>query len=165
MTDGAPADLDRRTYPPHRINALADGVFAIAMTLLALEIRIPDDIGTEAAFRAELPALFGAIAVFLAGFWITAQYWIAHHRAMAHVHTVDGTAVVRTIAVLCGVAAVPVATSLITGWSRFPEAVAVAGMLLALTSLLSARLFSHVLAPGSADVDPAARRRMLATPL
>ena len=48
--DGRPA-VPR--YPAHRLNALCDGVFAIAMTLLALEVRVPEAI-TDPAVLATL---------------------------------------------------------------------------------------------------------------
>lgn len=155
---------DGRRHKPHRVTALADGVFAIAMTLLALEIRVPEGIENEAGFQDALPGLLTAIAVFAAAFFITAQYWLGHHRVMSYVHTVDDRTLGLTIMTLFGVAALPVAANLITNWSRYPEAVAVAGALLALTSLLSVRLYAHVLTPGLADIEPAARRQILFSP-
>ncbi len=157
---------ERRLHRPHRLNALADGVFAIAMTLLALEIRVPEGIETEQDFVANaLGPLLGSLAVFVAAFFIAGQYWLGHHRVMAHVHTVDQRALALSIFALVGVASLPVATSLITGYSRFPAAVAVAGGLLAATSVLSVRLYAHVLRPEFADVEPLTRSRYLVAPV
>ena len=155
----------RRLHSPHRLNALADGVFAIAMTLLALEIKIPEDVHTVEEFTPALGPLLGSLAVFAAAFFITAQYWLGHHRVMSYVHTVDGKAAGLTISALFGVAALPIAASLITNLAGVPAAVAIAAAILVVTSLLSDRLYAHVLQPEFADIDPLTRRRTLIAPL
>ncbi|MFC4951119.1 TMEM175 family protein [Pseudonocardia sp. GCM10023141] len=157
----------RRVHSPHRFNALADGVFAIAMTLLALEIRIPEGLGTtdRSGFQEALPELLGGFGLFALGFYVTSQYWVGHHRVMSYVHTVDNGAIERTLSALLGVAALPIAMSLVISWGQFPEAVALTSALLAATSLLSSRLYAHVLKPEFADIDAVTRRRIVVEPL
>lgn len=64
-------DLDRTMF-------FSDAVFAIAMTLLAVDIRVPqvppDQLGSAVA--AQFPE-FGAYAL---SFVVTAAYWLSHHR-------------------------------------------------------------------------------------
>ena len=146
---------------PHRLNALADGVFAIAMTLLALEVRFPAGIGSRSAFRAALPGFFLQLAVFALGFFVIGQYWQRHHRVMHLVEWVDRRDIRRTILALAGVAAAPVAVDLITHDAQFPEAVATAAGMLALTSLLFLFLEAALLRPGLALIEPRPRRLML----
>ncbi|UCB45961.1 MAG: DUF1211 domain-containing protein, partial [Spirochaetota bacterium] len=59
-------DLWAPALKPSRIEALCDGVFAIAMTILVLELSIPNLIGTHAAseevarsFREIIPEFYG----------------------------------------------------------------------------------------------------------
>jgi uncharacterized membrane protein len=47
-------------YPRHRLDALSDGIFGVAMTLLVLEIRIPD--GVDPHTDAELLAVIAGLA-------------------------------------------------------------------------------------------------------
>ncbi len=145
-------------WRPHRLNALADGVFAIAMTLLALEVRFPAGIGSRSAFRAALPGFFLQLGVFALGFFVIGQYWQRHHRVMHLVEWVDRRDVRRTILALAGVAATPVAVDLITHDAQFPEAVAIAAGMLALTSLLFLFLEAALLRPGLAVIEPRPRR-------
>lgn len=147
------------THSLHRPGALADGVFAIAMTLLALEIRLPDGAATEEEFRAQLPALFVGLAVFAAAFLVTSRFWIAQHRVLARVHHIDDRGLSRLMTVLLCVAALPIAMDIVLNRGGYPDSVAIAGGLLALTSLLGGRLYAHVLRPPFSDVEPAERRR------
>ncbi|MCQ1954455.1 TMEM175 family protein [Arthrobacter sp. zg-Y238] len=64
-------DLDRTMF-------FSDAVFAIAMTLLAVDIRVPQVPPSElgAAVAAQLPE-FGA---YVLSFVVTAAYWLSHHR-------------------------------------------------------------------------------------
>ena len=46
-------------YPRHRLDALSDGIYGVAMTLLVLEIRIPD--GVDPHTDRELLAVFASL--------------------------------------------------------------------------------------------------------
>jgi len=61
-----------------RAAAFSDAVFAIAMTLLALEIRVPDVPADRLA-----PALLGQwidVAAYALSFFVVGAYWLGHHR-------------------------------------------------------------------------------------
>jgi uncharacterized membrane protein len=149
------------TYPAHRLNALCDGVFAIAMTLLALELRIPDAGDDPGRFRSMLPEFAGQLGLYALGFVIIGRFWQSHHRLGVHVHHVDQVAIRRTIALLAGVSALPVATALLVRDGQFPEAVAVAAGLMTLTGLLSLWLYRRLARPELSDLDPGTRAHLL----
>jgi uncharacterized membrane protein len=69
--------------PPTRIIALADGIFAIAMTLLVLDLRVPaaDLHGDDLA--GSLCALEPRLLVYVVSFVLISQFWLALH-AMFH---------------------------------------------------------------------------------
>jgi uncharacterized membrane protein len=71
---------------PSRINALTDGVVAIVMTIMVLELKFPAE-PTLAAVLAVLPLL----AAYLLAFIYVAIYWNNHHHMMQSTRTVTGT--------------------------------------------------------------------------
>src|SRR3954447_22976161 len=96
VTESEPANstraLDRRRgrYRPELLLTLVDGVFAISMTLLVLDVRVPDDVpDTAAAFGDNVGVLLGRLGVFVAAFLITSRFWLVHHRQMSVLDAVD----------------------------------------------------------------------------
>jgi uncharacterized membrane protein len=66
--------------PPHRIEALADGIFAVAMTILVLELHVPE-LGSGASDGRLLSALEDLLPKalsFVSGFVILGTLWIGH---------------------------------------------------------------------------------------
>lgn len=86
MTEAAAAArLDVHTPPevdpepgPERLNALCDGVVAIALTVLALEIRFPE--GSREPLRETLVEILPSVLSFLLSFAVISGFWLAHHR-------------------------------------------------------------------------------------
>jgi len=71
---------------PDRLNALTDGVVAIVLTIMVLELKFPEE-PTLAAVLAVLPLL----AAYLLAFIYVAIYWNNHHHMMQSAHKVTGT--------------------------------------------------------------------------
>ncbi|MBD8900443.1 TMEM175 family protein [Rhodanobacter sp. DHG33] len=86
-----------------RLVMLADGVFAIALTLSAVELR------PEAQPGQSLLEVWGAplLVYFFSFFWI-ASVWYQHRRAMAQLRRIDAPLTVLTMLLLSLVALVPV---------------------------------------------------------
>jgi uncharacterized membrane protein len=73
-----------------RLLALADGVFAIALTLLVIEIALPE--GTsDARLGAALVALGPHYFAYVLSFAVIARFWIAHHRVFRYIRGYDDT--------------------------------------------------------------------------
>jgi len=146
-----------------RLLALSDGVFAIAMTLLALDLRLPDigdDAGAEevtAAVGAVLPHLL----TFLLSFYVVGNYWRAHHRIMRSVTRTHWRVTRETLALLCLVAAMPFPSSLLSEHAGAPISLAVYGVVNVVANGLLLLLRHDVRVFGLADepVDPAAQQR------
>lgn len=75
---------DRHTHATmsvSRIETLADGVFAIAMTLLAFNLTVPVIAADQVA--SQLPGqifdLWPAFVVYAVSFVVLGVYWVAHH--------------------------------------------------------------------------------------
>ena len=63
-----------------RILALSDGVFAIAITLLILEIAIPATTGDTGLTKARL-GLWPRYLAYVLSFVVIARFWVTHHLA------------------------------------------------------------------------------------
>ncbi len=82
-----------------RLVNFTDAIFAIAMTLLVVEVGIPvvrDDTSVHDLARALEDKLPGLIA-FVIGFLVIGFYWVAHHRFMARIAAADGPFVALTV--------------------------------------------------------------------
>ena len=100
-------------FPKDRINNFCDAVFAIAMTLLILEIKIPADefireYGTLTALRQLLPNFLGFFITFL----VTAVYWRSHLRLAQYIKEYDNRLLWLTIFLLLFVVLLPFSTAL-----------------------------------------------------
>ena len=70
---------------PERLNALTDGVVAIVLTIMVLELKFPEEPTLEAVLTV-LPLL----AAYLLAFIYVAIYWNNHHHLMQAAHKVTG---------------------------------------------------------------------------
>ena len=70
---------------PERLNALTDGVVAIVLTIMVLELKFPEE-PTFGAVLAVLPLL----AAYLLAFIYVALYWNNHHHMLQSAHRVTG---------------------------------------------------------------------------
>ncbi|WP_229698982.1 TMEM175 family protein [Wenjunlia tyrosinilytica] len=109
---------------PERLSALSDGVFAIAMTLLVLDVSVPrglDDAAFHEALRQALPNV-GAYAL---SFAVIANFWSDHRRVLGGVPRVDASVVGLTLLGLALIALLPFPTSLLAEYGYEPLAVAI----------------------------------------
>ena len=78
----------RRVVKLSRLEALGDAVFAFALTLLALDLRLPE-IAPEGLGQGIL-TLIPKLLVFVFAFLVIAQEWDVHQRTMLHIARADG---------------------------------------------------------------------------
>jgi uncharacterized membrane protein len=112
-----------------RLLTLTDGVFAIALTLLAIDLKVPDLSGhvTEHQLVKELGANAGTYWSYLLTFYVITQYWLRHRRVLRSV-TVAHPALIRdTLILLFVVAAMPFPASLLGSYGGLPISLALYG--------------------------------------
>jgi uncharacterized membrane protein len=86
-----PADRESRDdLPPvHRLLALSDGVVAIALTLLVLQLKVPAlklaDQNSAGDLATQLGKDTDQIISFLIAFYVIAQFWLAHYRVFREI--------------------------------------------------------------------------------
>ena len=104
--------LERHAYD--RLIMLSDGVFAIAITIAAFEIRPPPNWDQN---PASLPRLLGpALMAYAIAFLVISAYWMAHRRMIAMLRRVDGFATFLNLMLLGLVAIQPAAIRLLTDY-------------------------------------------------
>jgi uncharacterized membrane protein len=121
-----------------RIVFFSDAVFAIAITILVLDIRVPD-IPPDLVAR-ELPGrileLGPNVLSYLISFLVLAVYWQAHHRAFRPIRVYDRTLVWLNFLFLMAVAFLPFPTSLLGEYSEEQISVVIYAVNAAAASLL-----------------------------
>ena len=95
-----------------RILALSDGVFAIALTLLILEIAVPATT-SEANLPKVLLRLWPQYLAYVLSFVVIARFWVAHHQAFRLIARYDTTLVWLNLLLLMFVAFLPFPTAVL----------------------------------------------------
>ncbi len=97
--------------PPGRLLTLADGIFAIAMTLLVLDLRLPE--GGNVDLATQLVGLRSAFLTFVISFVVLGVFWFAHHQPFHFLVRVNRTLVWLSIGFFLGVALIPFVASVL----------------------------------------------------
>src|SRR3954452_16579628 len=92
----------------NRLEAFSDGVFAVAITLLVLEIAIPSGPDLWRKLGDEWPSF----ASFFVSFWVIGIIWVNHHGVIDHLKRVDRGVLYLNLLVLMSVVLIPFATAL-----------------------------------------------------
>ena len=95
-----------------RVEAFSDGVFAIAMTLLILEIRTPERLGAGQLPHA-LFTLWPSYLAFATSFFTIGVMWMNHHRLFTLIDAADDTLLGLNLLLLLGITWIPFPTALL----------------------------------------------------
>jgi uncharacterized membrane protein len=114
---GGPVEADR-------VLAFSDTIFAIAITLLTLNLEVPAGLhGT--GFTRALHQVLPALGAYVLSFVILGQLWLAHHRIFGVIARVDYTLLVRNLLFLGLIAVMPFPVRLLSDYHERPLAVAI----------------------------------------
>ncbi len=99
----------------NRLETLVDGIFAIAMTLLVLNIRIP--VMSHQQAQSQMPKLltnlYPHFFAFALSFALLTIFWMSHHRLFHFIEKIDEPFVWLNVLMLALIVLVPFTTSLI----------------------------------------------------
>lgn len=145
-----------------RLVFFTDAVMAIAITLLVIDLRLPETISqaaTDEQLRDALGGLFTSFLSVALSFMVIAVWWVGHDRLLRTLPRVDGRLVLLNFAFLGAVAFLPFPTTLIGRFVNLPTAVAIYALtnVAAGGSLLAMRW--HADRSGYLDALPATERR------
>ncbi len=104
-----------------RVGAFSDGVFAIAITLLVLNIEVPDVPGSD--LGSAISDLSDDFVAYGIGFAVIGLFWYEHHKLFAALGRASGRLVLVNTALLALIALMPFTTAVL---GRYDEPLAVA---------------------------------------
>ncbi|WP_051177900.1 TMEM175 family protein [Nocardia concava] len=115
------AEPDSRLTDTTRVEAFSDGVMAIAITLLVLEIRLPETEGGD--LWHELTGLWPSYIAYAGSFLTVGVIWLCHHRFFGRIRRMNGLLHCGNLLLLFAVAFLPFPTAVLAhhledgGWN------------------------------------------------
>jgi uncharacterized membrane protein len=132
-----------------RTEAFSDGVLAIAITLLVLDLRVPVGDALHGSLAATLVQEWPSYAAYVTSFLIIGIIWVNHHGVFELVNRVDRVTLFLNLLLLMAVVAIPFTTALMAEYLREggPDARTAAliySFVMLAMSLAFASLYTHV---------------------
>ena len=107
-----------------RVEAFSDGVFAVAITLLVLNIKIPGldgQLPSDTALWQEIRNEWPMLVAYVTSFSTIGIMWLNHHRLFTHIKRVNTTLIMLNLALLLIIVFVPVPTALLAEYIDRPD--------------------------------------------
>ncbi|MEV8534082.1 TMEM175 family protein [Streptomyces sp. NPDC051211] len=123
-----------------RVEAFSDGVFAIVITILVLEIKVPEEHGSD--LWHGLWAQWPHYAAYVVSFLIIGVMWVNHHTIFGHLKRVDRPLLFLNLLVLMVVSVIPWTTSVLAEHLKDGEAAKVAAILYSSWTVIYALAFT-----------------------
>jgi uncharacterized membrane protein len=104
-----------------RLVQFSDGVFTVALTLLVIDIAVPNlpAGATESALVNELASQVPNILAFLLTFWVVAAFWLNHHRFFTFIRRYDGRLILLNLIFLMTVCFIPWPTAVLGHYGSY----------------------------------------------
>lgn len=129
-----------RTHDPARVMALSDGVFAIVITLLVLEIHVPE-LTHGQTLRGAIEEIRPSFVAFLISFIVVAIAWVGHRDLFAHVRRTDRPLVWLNILYMLPLCLLPFGASMLARYERYEVALQLYGFMLMAIALTRVWMF------------------------
>ena len=130
-----------------RVVAFTDGVFAIAITLLVLNLELPDV--SDDRLPHELAKQWPELLAYFLSFAVVGRFWLIHHRVFATVGSFDSRLMGLNLAYLAFVVLVPFTTEILGEYGDTSAAVMIYAAVLGIAALLNWTMIRHVVLTGS----------------
>jgi len=120
-----------------RLEGFSDGVFAIAIALLALELKVPQVTPSSPDLASALAAQWPSYFAFVTSFFTVLLMWVHHHVIFRLVHRTDITLLFANGFLLMLVTVVPFPTAVVAEYLRTPAAPSAVTMYAGVFALIS----------------------------
>jgi uncharacterized membrane protein len=148
-----------------RIVAFTDGVMAVAITLLVLNLEVPTLRPGESLGDALVDDLLPSVGAYALAFALVGRFWIIHHNLFARLTGFDSLLMSLNLVFLATIVLVPFSADLYDRYTQRPLAAAVLGATLGLAGLVNALMTAHVLRRELIHSDHRARTREASLPV
>lgn len=129
-----------------RLSAITDGVYAVALTLLALEIVVPSANSIHSSAQLNnymVNNLLPQLSLYLISFIILSNFW-ASTNAIPMYKKVDNTILTINLAILALVVLIPFSTSFVLSFHHYSQSVIIFSLIILLVGLLYLILYIYL---------------------
>jgi len=140
----------RRTYGRDSLEfartlTFTDGLFAIAMTLLVVDLAVPtlNDAASVSELADKLNEDSAKFISFFISFAVIGRYWVAHHTYFSALARMDRGLIALNLVYLAFIAFLPFPTALLGEYFSNPLSIAIYAVNVAIVSSMEVVLFSH----------------------
>lgn len=129
-----------------RLSAITDGVYAVALTLLALEIVVPSANSIHSSAQLNnymVNNLLPQLSLYLISFIILSNFW-ASTNAIPMYKKVDNTILTINLAILALVVLIPFSTSFVLSFYHYSQSVIIFSLIILLVGLLYLSLYIYL---------------------
>ncbi len=139
----SPTAVRARRGSPDRVVAFSDGVFAIIITILVLDVDVPSNL-PEQSLREALEATGTTLVAWVISFLLVGMYWVWHRDQFAVVRHVNRDVVWINLLFLLPVSLIPFAATVLGEYHDEPIALHLYGVVLIAASLVRVVLFWYL---------------------
>lgn len=137
----------RQLMSPDRLIAFSDGVIAIAITLLVLNLELPANYASL-PFKTVLSQCFAKFDTWLISFWIIGGFWIGHHKLFSKIKQIDMAIMWYNLWFLLIITSISWMVSLIEAFPDEPRAVVIFSSGLGLAGVIHFMVYRHATKKG-----------------
>jgi uncharacterized membrane protein len=135
------SSTERKTYQPERVMAFSDGVMAVAITLLVLDLKLPEGV-SDSELAAALRGSLHSVTCYALSFIVIGLFWMAHHEQYSYIRRVDPPLLWLNLFFLMTIGLIPFLTSVLSDHVGPLPTVLYANVMVA-TCLLLAAIWWH----------------------
>jgi uncharacterized membrane protein len=143
VADLGSSPAEQRRGETDRVKAFTDGVFAIIVTILVLEIKVPPNLDEQSLAEA-LREVGPQLSAWAISFLITGMYWMWHRDLFCQIRAVNRDVVWLNLVFLLPTALIPFAASLLGEYPDEPLTLHVYGAVLIAASVMRWVLYAYV---------------------
>jgi uncharacterized membrane protein len=160
----ADAEDEDRRHVRDRVIFFSDAVIAIALTLLALELPVPDGKTDAAVWNSFVHQLPRDYLIFMISFVVIARLWYSHHQYFRYVHRIDPGLTVLNLLWLLMIVLLPFSTRVLGVESDLRFGTIQYAILISAVALILAAMVRHTVRRGllHASAPPGWARSMMA---
>jgi uncharacterized membrane protein len=140
--DEPDAVRSERPHDPSRVLALSDGVFAIVITLLVLDIHVPD-LSQGQSLTDALQQIRPSLIAFATSFILAGMYWVGHRDVFGLIRWTDRGLVWLNILYLLPLCLLPFGASLLGRYNREPVALRIYGLVLLAIAIMRVAIWVY----------------------